>query len=71
MINEMEEEYYEGYRQAEKDLKLTWEDIASINDVVTEMLRECGDNILYDTEEEFCKEVLKRFKDFKERKGEP
>lgn len=65
---EAREFYKQGYQQAEKDLELSWEDIASINDVVTEMLRECGDNILYDTEEEFCKEVLKRFKDFKERK---
>lgn len=61
--------YLKGYDQAEKDLELSWEDIASINDVVTEMLRECGDDILYDTEEEFCKEVLKRLKDFKEREA--
>jgi len=41
---------------------LTWEDIANINDIVSEMLKECGENILYDTQEDFCKEVLKRFK---------
>lgn len=62
---EKREGFIVGYNQAEKDLELTWEDIASINDVVTEMLRECGDYILYDTEEAFCKEVLKRFKEIK------
>ena len=46
---------------------LTWEDIANINDIISEMLKECGENILYDTQEGFCKEVLKRFK---EQKGE-
>ena len=51
-----------GYHQAEKDLELTWKDIALINDTVTKMLNKCGDSILYDTEEEFCKEVLKKFK---------
>ena len=51
-----------GYHQAEEDLELTWKDIALINNTVTEMLNECGDNILYDAEEEFCKEVLKKFK---------
>lgn len=63
----VEGQYEKGYEQAEKDLELTWEDIALINDVVTEMLRECGDNILYDTEEEFCREALKRFKEMKEK----
>ena len=57
--------YVKGYHQAEKDLGLTWEDIALINDIVSEMLRECSDNILYDTEKDFCQEVLKRFKDYK------
>lgn len=57
--------YKEGYHQAEKDLELTWEDIASINDIITEVLRECDDNILYDTEESFYREVLKRFQNLK------
>ena len=57
--------FIDGYEQAEKDLELTWEDITSINNIVTEMLNECGDNILYDTEEKFCREVLKRFNEQK------
>ena len=60
--------FIDGYEQAEKDLELSWEDIASINDIITEVLRECDNNILYDTEESFCREVLKRFKKKKETK---
>ncbi len=40
---------------------LTWEDIACINAITDTLLCECGDKILY-TEENFSKEVLKRFK---------
>lgn len=50
--------YVEGYHQAEKDLALTAEDIKTID----KLLNQCVD----------CsnpyQEVLKRFKDFKERK---
>ena len=47
-----------GYIQAEKDLELTWEDIKTID----KLLNQCVDcNNPY-------QEVLKRFKDFKERK---
>ena len=46
---------------------LTWKDIAYINDIISEILKECKDKILYDTQESFCKEVLKRFKERKER----
>lgn len=41
---------------------LTWQDVGLINEIVNIILGECEDKILYDTEEEFCKEVLKRFK---------
>ena len=58
--------YIKGYQQAEKDLTLTWMDIADIENVTTEILKECGSKILYDTEECFYQEVLKRFN--KERK---
>ena len=52
--------YIEGYNQAEKDLELTWEDMKLIWNITDEM-----NNM---PEEEFYQEVLKRFKDFKERK---
>ena len=52
--------FIEGYHQAEKDLELTWEDCAKIDDIAMS---------LYDLEEvrdmpnkEFYTEVLRRFK---------
>ena len=53
--------YQQGYHQAEKDLELTWEDIKTID----KLLNQCVD---YSNP---YQEVLKRFKDFKERKEEP
>ena len=53
--------FIEGYQQAEKDLALTWEDIKTID----KLLNQCVD---YSNP---YQEVLKRFKDFKERKEEP
>ena len=62
--------YQQGYEQAEKDLELGWEDMRELYIIFAEV----------DTEIELCKtdikaetigyyeEVLKRFKDFKERK---
>ena len=63
--------YLEGHHQAEKDLELTWEDMRELYIIFAEV----------DTEIELCKandikaetigyyqEVLKRFKDFRERK---
>lgn len=54
--------YVEGYHQAEKDLELSWEDI--------KLIREISDNVtlenLYNDkffEEDFYKEILKRFKE--------
>ena len=56
--------YEQGYQQTEKDLELTWEDIYSILYAEREVLREFG----YEehSNEEGCKEVLKRFKERKE-----
>ena len=59
--------FVDGYNQAEKDLELTWEDIEKITDI-WEDLHE--DEAVYsktgcDTPE-FYKEVLKRFKDYKD-----
>ena len=58
MLNEIEEAYYEGYQQAEKDLELTVDNIKDID----RLLNQCVD---YSNP---YQEVLKRFKDFKERK---
>lgn len=58
--------FIDGYEQAEKDNELTWRDIANIDNIITEILKECDNKILYDTEEGFCQEVLKRFKERKE-----
>jgi hypothetical protein len=57
--------YIKGYQQAEKDLALTWRDIADIDNIITEILKECDNKILYDTEEGFCQEVLYRFNKLK------
>ena len=54
--------YIKGYQQAEKDLALTWRDIADIENIINEILKECDNKILYDTEECFYQEVLNRFK---------
>lgn len=53
-----------GYLKAEKDLELTWEDIDWIVGEAVFRVSEDSDK------EQICKEVLKLFKDFKERKGE-
>ena len=39
MLNEIEEAYYEGYYQAEKDLELGWKDIKTID----KLLNQCVD----------------------------
>jgi hypothetical protein len=57
--------FEKGYHQAEEDLELTWEDIRLIDTIASKLLVSHG-NL---DDEEFYKEVLKRFKDFKERKG--
>ena len=59
------EKYLEGYHQAERDLELTWEEIYSILYFEREVLREFGNE--EHSNEELCKEVLKRFKERKEK----
>ena len=49
--------YIEGYRQAEKDLELTWEDIEAIDDIFTDVFKDGFDVITND----YYKEVLNRF----------
>lgn len=63
----MRDLYIEGYHQAEKDNELTWEDIREIIDISFEeaMGLQRKPNIY---KEQYYQEILKRFKDFKERK---
>ena len=51
--------YAKGYRKAEKDLELTWEDIKAIEKLLG------FDNII-ESPKEFYQEVLKRFKEMKD-----
>ena len=60
--------YIEGYEQAEKDLELTWEDIEKITNIWDDLHE---DEAVYsktgcDTPE-FYQEILKRFKERKEK----
>ena len=57
--------YEEGYYQAEKDLELTWEDIEKIDDIALRLNASAESRDM--SYQEFCQEVLKRFK---EQKGE-
>lgn len=65
--------YIKGYHQAEKDLELSWEDINIILNIENDILRECNSQKelvieTYPKGEDYYGEILKRFKDFKERK---
>lgn len=63
--NDVRRIYSQGYRRAEKDLALTWEDVKAIFKI--------ADN--YDSElnrpkyltQEYCKEILNRFNEQRER----
>lgn len=60
--NQSYSDFLNGYRQAEKDLELTWEDVKKIEALCFKVDIEC------DLEEkEYYEEVLKRFK---EKEGE-
>jgi hypothetical protein len=63
-------EYIEGYHQAEKDSELTWEDMRELYIIFAEVDTEIELNMTNITAETlgYYQEVLKRFKDFKERK---
>ena len=62
MLDEIEEAYYEGYHQAEKDMELTWKDMRDIYDLAYNL------RFPHKKQKEFFEEVLKRFKDFREKK---
>ena len=63
MLIEIEEAYYQGYHQAEKDLELSWKDMFDIFRLVNEVLDDYSEG---KTKKEVGEEVLKRF--LKERK---
>lgn len=66
----MRDLYIEGYHQAEKDLELTIEDIAGILDITDVIANDDSmeERLRTMSEEEYCQEVLKRFKDSKNAK---
>lgn len=71
MLGEIEEAYFEGYRQAEKDLELGWGDIRIILDIENDILCECNSQKelvieTYPKGEDYYGEILERFN--KERK---
>ena len=64
-VKELAKYFYElGYHQAEKGNKLTWEDIVEIN----KLLIDLGMMFPVKSTPDYYDEVLKRFKNFKERK---
>ena len=59
-----------GYRQAEKDLELTWEGVKLLQDISHEVIAEVAHGSfdyyqIYPTQQSFSEEVLKRFKEGK------
>lgn len=62
--SKLREAYIKGYHQAEKDLKLTWEDIKRIYHLVNEVSDDLGVRAMYVN---IYQEVLKRFKEIKDK----
>jgi len=56
--------YAEGYHQAEKDLELTWEDLVTIEKLGDDFIKQ---NHTPMSDEEFYKEVLKLYKERKQK----
>ena len=66
-VNEMPRDVFiEGYHQAEKDLELTWKDIEKLDNLLWELCEKWSNK---NDNEGYYEEVLKQFKDYKERKG--
>ena len=62
--------YQQGYKEAEKDLELGWEDLKLLQDISHEVFAEVANGSvdyyqIYPTEQSFLEEVLKRFKNLK------
>lgn len=64
LVIEAREYFAEGYHQAEKDLELTWEDLAIIKQLSDDFVKH---NQTPMSDEEFYKEIVKRFKERKEK----
>lgn len=66
-------EYYkQGYSQAEKDNALTWKDLKLLQDITHEVFAQVANGSvdyyqIYPTEQSFLEEVLKRFKERKDK----
>lgn len=62
--------YIAGYKDAQKDLALTWEDIMFISQTVTEIINSIPDKPCPYTPglKEICEETLKRFNEQREKK---
>ena len=50
MLDEIEEAYYGGYHQAEKDLELTWEDVSKIRQIMFDYNRQLMPEIVENKE---------------------
>lgn len=60
--------YIDGYRQAEKDFELTWEDISALRVILDDVEQEFKKGLHEDKDYiGYCKEILKRFKERKEK----
>ena len=71
-FNGFVEGFIEGYHQAEKDLELTWEDIRTILNIENDIICECNSQkklviVTYPKGEDYYGEILKRFKERKEK----
>jgi hypothetical protein len=65
MLNEIEEAYFEGYQQAEKDLELTWEDVSKIISIDQQVCGAMGISDYTHNHQQAMEEVLRRFKERK------
>lgn len=71
--NQSYKDFLKGYKQAEKDLALTWKNVRTILDKENDILHECNDNAqqvieVYPKREDYYGEILKRFNEQREKK---
>lgn len=68
-VQEAKQAYFiEGYHQAEKDLELTWEDISKIISIDQQVCGTMGISDYIHNHQQAMEEVLKRFKERKEKR---